>query len=426
MDSKPVKKKRGRKPKNKLRDPPILNEMGEVVPKPKKKRGRKPKPKPKNPIPKIPKKRGRKPKPKVIDPTPKVRKKRGRKPKEKVYSVKALTKPVIIENANPTIILHLPIRTKDINEELLADNNLKYDPDISEPLPYEPYIMTNNYALLDKDNNKTKNKNVPSNCAPYSEPTDKNETKMDSKELNNSDNEIDEEDNNSDDSNDLFDNNINPTFETNTALYSEHNSNKIIKKKIVNIMFEFIDSNQKNTWPTATNICCMWCCHQFNNTPCALPEKYENGKFFVNGCFCSFNCAASYNFNKKDNQMWERYSLLNLMYKKLYNKNFVKISMAPPREILSMFGGYISIDEFRKNALKQDKYYKILNYPLVSIVPKIEENLIRLNNMKKKNTFIPIDKSLVAKAKKSLRLKRNKPVTNPNMTLQSYMDLKIV
>ena len=100
--------------------------------------------------------------------------------------------------------------------------------------------------------------------------------------------------------------------------------------------------------------------------------------------------------------------------------------MAPPREILSMFGGYLSIDEFRKNTLNQYKFYKILNYPLISIVPKIEENIIRINNLKKKNRFIPIDNTVVTNAKKSLRLKRDKPVTNLTQTLQSYMNLKIV
>ena len=46
------------------------------------------------------------------------------------------------------------------------------------------------------------------------------------------------------------------------------------------------------------------------------------------------------------------------MYKKLFNTTFVKIEMAPPKEVLKMFGGYMEIDEFRAHCLKQEKSFK--------------------------------------------------------------------
>ena len=41
------------------------------------------------------------------------------------------------------------------------------------------------------------------------------------------------------------------------------------------------------------------------------------------------------------------------------------------------------------------------------------------------NRFIPVNKNLVDKASLSLRLKRDKPISENNNTLYSYMDLKV-
>ena len=113
------------------------------------------------------------------------------------------------------------------------------------------------------------------------------------------------------------------------------------------------------------------------------------------------------------------------MYKKLYNHKFVKINLAPPRETLKIFGGYLSIEEFREAALKNDKSFSVVKPPLISIIPKIEENI--LNNIKNlKNSFPQTNENILNKTQNSLKLKRSKPVTNPNSTLQSFMDLKIV
>ena len=204
----------------------------------------------------------------------------------------------------------------------------------------------------------------------------------------------------------------------------ENKTNKVIKKNLKNIMYEFINSNEDKTWPETTNIYCWWCCHPFTCTPCAIPEYYKRDKFYVYGCFCSFNCSASYNFSKNDDDMWERYSLLNLMYKKLYNK-LIKINLAPPREILKIFGGYMSIEEFRDNSLKNEKTFSLVRPPLISIIPKIEENITN-NGKNAKNSYPLINENILNKTQNNLKLKRNKPVTNPNSTLQSFMDLKIV
>jgi hypothetical protein len=292
-----------------------------------------------------------------------------------------LPKTFFEENKNETLILHLPINSSEIN----SDNN-EPQPDTNKGMEYSIYSEDNyeNYKINDNDLLPTQ-------------------------------------------SNLLNDNNIciiNETIAIN-SIEDETKTNKVIKKNLKNIMYEFINANNEKTWPTSTNIYCWWCCHSFNNTPCALPEYYKKDKFYVSGVYCSFNCAASYNFSKNDENIWERYSLLNLMYKKLYDQKFIKISLAPPRETLKIFGGYMNIEDFRENCYKNEKIFTVINPPLISIIPKIEENISsQIKN--NKNNFPLINESILNKTQNNLKLKRNKPITNPNSTLQSFMDLKIV
>ena len=381
----------------------------------KKKRGRKPKKKDEsiNEDEKIPKKRGRKPKIKdetiVVD--EKIPKKRGRKPKEKVYSVKELPKTFFQENKNETLILHLPLKPSEIQ------SNSNPLPDINKgSIDYSIYdedwvnYKINDLNLLPTQSNLLENENVQNilfNSDNFSdlkiEPKNKND-------------------------NLVFNNNVCQNSNTNNIIENDNenfNTNKVIKKNLRNILYEFINSNNDKTWPSSTNIHCWWCCHQFTCVPCALPEYYKKEKFYVSGVFCSFNCAASYNFSKNNDNIWEKFSLLNLMYKKLYDKKFVKISLAPPRESLKIFGGYLSIEEFRDNSLRNEKTFSLITPPLISIIPKIEENIS--NNAKNTKTNYPlINENILNKTQNTLKLKRNKPVTNPNNTLQSFMDLKIV
>jgi len=367
----------------------------------KKKRGRKCKPKDDILVEKIQKKRGRKPKIKDIDENEKVPKKRGRKPKEKIYSVKELPKTFFEENKNETFILHLPIKTTEI------DNNPL--PSIKNNIDYSIYdenmnnYKINDFNLLPTQLDLLENSNLNNNNINVDNLVFDNEKYDDIYEYENYENKTVKEEKDDD----------------------ENKTNRIIKKNLKNIMYEFINANNEKKWPESTDIYCWWCCHPFTWVPCALPEYYKKEKFYVNGCFCTFNCAASYNFSKNDNDKWERYTLLNLMYKKIYNTKFIKISLAPPREILKIFGGYLSIEEFRENTLKNEKTFTVIKPPLISIISKIEENVS--NSAKNiKNNYPLTNETILNKTHNNLKLKRSKPVTNPNNTLQSFMDLKII
>ena len=150
-------------------------------------------------------------------------------------------------------------------------------------------------------------------------------------------------------------------FELIANLGKENQTNSNVK-----IILKNIDKHQ------LTNVACFWCCHRFENSYLGLPMKYKNDVFEVYGCFCSFECMCAYNFysNETSHNRWEIYNLINIMAKSMQYDDY--IYPAPPRKCLDMFGGYMSIDEFR-NFKNSNKIININKTPFVVIVDQIEE-----------------------------------------------------
>lgn len=191
--------------------------------------------------------------------------------------------------------------------------------------------------------------------------------------------------------------------------------------KIVNLLKDFEEKNKVNEWPSNTSICCYWCCHKFDNPPFGIPVNYINEKFDVFGCFCSLECAAAYNFKMHDNidEMWERYNLLNLLYRRIFLGKIIKA--APDRLSLKIFGGYLDIEEFRF-FFKTNKLINVNFPPMTSLTQQIEEiNDYELNNDYK---YIPLDQDRIDKYKAKIMFKRNKPLINNKNSLESTMNLK--
>jgi len=321
-------------------------------------------------------------------------------------------KPITFQcnSDDENVILHLPINPDEVDNDNDINTVLEYNPSIDEPLPYEPIY---NYGIVNKETcidqsiyeriDKLQNQIYEQQIS-----VDKSNDNIDNDVINNDD---DEDTNNNN-------NNCDSDEDEHVDQYAEK---VLVRRKLTNIMFEFIDTNNRHVWPKSTNIYCQWCCHPFDNLPCAIPDKYINGKFYLFGCFCSFNCAAAYNFNQKSYSIWERFSLLNLLYKKISKKSFIKIKQAPPRQTLKIFGGFFTIEQFRKNFLT-NIVYNIIDPPMIAIIPKVEENIFE--HVKKDSKFIPVDDNMIQNA--TLKLKREKPLTNTSNTLESYMNLKIV
>ena len=244
--------------------------------------------------------------------------------KSKKYSLLESNQKSTIQKFTESVVVHLPINIEHFQKkDIFFDHEfLNYDIQIQEPLPYDPKSNNNDNIYEDIGNIKKPEKSEP--------------VEEDKKE------------------------------------YNIHNKDEYINKKVKQILVQFNDSNKVKQWPNSTDIKCWWCCHNFDNTPCGIPTKYdvENETFFVYGCFCSFNCALSYNFNTNIDKKWERAGFIKLLYNKTFNTND-DLDYAPNKECLKEYGGYMTIEEFRNNT---EKIKYNINYPpMLSIIPQIEE-----------------------------------------------------
>lgn len=149
-----------------------------------------------------------------------------------------------------------------------------------------------------------------------------------------------------------------------------------------------------------TDIACWWCSHNFEGIPCFIPNKYENEVYHIFGCFCSFNCAVAYNMKMDDYKIWSRYSLIKKIWNDINDSNnnsIEEINPSPPKEILEKFGGYLTIDEYRKNNKIFLKKHRIIMPPMTSMTLIVEETNIGSKERKE--------------ADDELVLKRNKPLS---------------
>lgn len=131
-------------------------------------------------------------------------------------------------------------------------------------------------------------------------------------------------------------------------------------------------SEFQNCYPKKTNICCWWCCHTFTNPPLGIPKNYEprNNTFRVVGCFCSLSCTFAYIHSNSEYRKVTKGDLI-LMYKKLTGgdtdlgfSNSKTLQKAPDRCTLAMFGGKLSIEQFRAVSF-QGKTISVLMAPLI-------------------------------------------------------------
>lgn len=143
--------------------------------------------------------------------------------------------------------------------------------------------------------------------------------------------------------------------------YNE-NSYSVNKKKDPNINLLKLKLYNKDgicSIGEKTKISCWWCTFTFDDLPCFIPEKYNSGKYFVFGCFCSYNCALAYILKDDEYKIANRVSLIKRMYSEIYETEN-PLYPSPPRELLSKFGGPMTIDEYRSsNQTHELKEYKM-------------------------------------------------------------------
>lgn len=147
----------------------------------------------------------------------------------------------------------------------------------------------------------------------------------------------------------------------------KYNLNKLAQASTNSILpvyysLKIIDENTKEPFKILdkTDIACWWCTYQFSTSPVFLPIKYTQNTYYVMGCFCSFGCTASYNLSLNDSGFKTREMLIKQLFYKIYGDNIV-LKYAPKREILTKFGGPITIEKFRESLFTptEDYYLKL-------------------------------------------------------------------
>jgi hypothetical protein len=190
--------------------------------------------------------------------------------------------------------------------------------------------------------------------------------------------------------------------------------------RVVDLLKDFENKNEHDEWPSCTSIACYWCCHAFNGPPTGIPVKVQDGRYCVVGCFCSLECAAKYNFEDASvsmDDMFERYTLINTLAAELRRgeEGNTVVRPAPPRFALTMFGGQMSIDEFRAPF---SKFVDINFPPMSALTLQIEE--INQSDVMYDFKYIPLDNKRI-----SNYLRRSKPIFDHKNTLDYTMKLKV-
>ena len=153
--------------------------------------------------------------------------------------------------------------------------------------------------------------------------------------------------------------------------------------------------------------CCWNCSNNFNNNIIfSLPIKYSNDIFYTYGDFCSRECSVRFCFDNFNNDKYEIYNLINLLY---YKETGVKESIkpAPNKLILNKFGGNLDSEQYY-NTFNSRTHYALTIPPIIHFNHKIIMN----------------EGKLINNNKEDYKLFRNTPI-NDNNNITNIMQLKI-
>lgn len=142
---------------------------------------------------------------------------------------------------------------------------------------------------------------------------------------------------------------------------------------------------------------CWWCLHDANCN-LHLPTNYckKTDKFTCIGQFCSWECMKAYNLNDSTAFKYIRSSYITMMYQRFCNR-FDIIKEAPPRELLDIFGGPLTIDKFRQNNCTYTILPNLINRSKLNVDKQINYKWINevdadksFNSTQIKNTINPL------------------------------------
>ena len=99
----------------------------------------------------------------------------------------------------------------------------------------------------------------------------------------------------------------------------------------------------------AGDLVCWWCVHPLPQLPCIhMPMKYDDkrDRFETKGNFCSWQCAKAWAHDLNSARSGEMQMILMMMRRRAIGR-YEPLWPAPKREALKIFGGTMTIEEFR-------------------------------------------------------------------------------
>lgn len=162
-----------------------------------------------------------------------------------------------------------------------------------------------------------------------------------------------------------------------------------------------------------SNSVCWWCCHSFVGTSLHCPYKYDDRtkRFSTTGHFCSWECMKTYALDRGGPRSGEMQMYIALMRKHSNGNKYTPVRCAPKRVALKMFGGVMSIEEFRDGSsnyvvtMPWEKHIMPDLTPVTRGAPKNAPGVV---------TTQPVDE---------LILKRAKPLARAKSTLEASLGI---
>jgi hypothetical protein len=155
---------------------------------------------------------------------------------------------------------------------------------------------------------------------------------------------------------------------------------------------------------------CWWCCHPFEGPEKHYPHKYDDRRrrFSTTGHFCSWSCVKAWAIDRGGARAGECQMYIALMRKHEYGR-YVPCFAAPKRQALQVFGGTLTIEEFRAGFQKEP----------VSVLLPYEAYILPSVNQGAGVVTTPADVSFGC----DLKLRREKPLARTKSKLESALGI---
>ena len=146
----------------------------------------------------------------------------------------------------------------------------------------------------------------------------------------------------------------------------------------LSVTYSYVDSStakksEKKPDKPVVDEWCWWCCHKYSTKTLGMPiRKNTDGSYQCIGNFCSPECICAYIMDS-GHRYGDRWKELELLHEML--KVTDRINPAPKRELLNVFGGELSINEFRGNTK-----WNLIYPPMVSLKMQMDDTPVEKND----------------------------------------------